>query len=384
MKFVKVNKVKLSETTLSAAILYDDDVSPAEFFQMFDAPAKFELTKAPFLNDGDTPAYPTKVLSILGVWYLRGTAITFPNGQTLQTNNPHPEYRYSFVDNLPEFYIKRGATSTDKAYKLGQELIAKAIKASQLYTEKTIMLEHPITKEPIQETLRDYSRLEAAYKKIARALLDSRLYNRYSKAYFESPNTKTWTEVFAERNLDAELEAICEVSVQAKNARQKYTDEEIAFYSRVFGLEMPEYFLRYRYSKKRHGYAVIPVLDTKAYATMSFDGKDNRMYAANLGEYGDIEILPYTLQIDGLPRRLDNIDTINYTKNAEAIDFFLSLPKQEMVTFIADGYGYCFKCKSFYEEAEGCPCHAHKDRDTEEFIAILSRPRSTPSRICTK
>jgi hypothetical protein len=355
MKYVSVNKVKLTASYGSDILTLIEELSFAEFMRDYKAPAKLILQ--------DCWTITQDQFQILSMWLCRGTTIHIKakevnscktdtnwrvheyhetiSGAVISPRRIRTEWAYSFIDQIPQYYIDRKVRNTQQAYDLGQSLIAKAKKASKI----------------------PFDMLEEAYKRLMKACISSHI-------YAEAPNAKTYFEASAELSTDIDLADLNYASDEAYEASEALTDDELAFYARVFGIELPTYYYRVATKATAHGFAEMPYLTSNPYATFSFDSDSRRMYAGNLNSDGGIKVAPLTLQKDGLPKRI-NLEA-DRAKFAEQVKFFLSLPEQERIAFTADGYDYCFECHQFFSEIDGCSCGHRKPKTEEEQEIIKS------------
>jgi hypothetical protein len=339
MKFVSVQKIKLEGTYGPDILQVIEDTDFITFMREFKAPTSVILSDLWTLTQDQ--------FQILSMWLCRGSKIHIAAKETkcirmdkcwntkefndiipgaiLLPKRTRTEWAYSFVDQLPQYYIDKGVRTSQEAYELGQNLIAKAQKASKI----------------------PFDLLEESYKRLMKACISSHV-------YATSPNAKTYFEANSEMSLDKDLADLSEISAGAELANQSLTDEQISFYARVFGIELPTYYLRTAYKATAHGYASMPYLTTNPRAGFSFDSEGRRMYAGNLDTDGGIKITPLTLQKDGLPKHI-NLDA-DRAHLAEQVMFFLNLPEDIRAEFCADGYSYCFDCHQFFQEIDGCSC----------------------------
>ena len=222
------------------------------------------------------------------------------------TQFPIPAWTYEFVDYLPSTYIKAGKTTPTEAYEFTQKIIQACYKANQI----------------------PYNRLKAFYKEVYRILKGT-----FPNLKIYCPNATTQLEVLAE---DQFLTDLTSLTLPA-GYQQKYTDEALDFYARAFDLDRDDacYATLY-FHKTKHGYAELPV--TTKNPNPSYRSKDHAGYgyAGNTSENGsDAATAPYTLLKDAKPVKLKT----NYIQTLEAsIDFYLSLPEEELPTFLGQNF----------------------------------------------
>ncbi len=344
MKYVKTFKASLSPSNYSPDILttISGQHNLRAFHQQYPAPVSFKLPATNVITD--------KQLQVLALWYLQGTNLLYhrnfnPALPILTITNPHPKARwaYEFVTNLPGHYIKANATTTQKAYEYGQRLIAAVTKANNI----------------------PFSTIEAAYKAIARPLLQT---SPRLKIY--SPNAKTLLEVRAELQAAKELadlsQFLTENSGESELLINLYNEYELNLYSRIFDIEMPEWSLKYKMVPTKHGYAQLPELHMSTPSTISIANTD---YAGAEDGFNDqLNRIPYTLRRDSLPT---SIHKQNLTVElAQSISWYLKTFKETRdEELLSPNWGYCEHC-GFYQRSEGCQCGAIPSLEELELDTI--------------
>jgi len=186
MSYIKISRIQLVDAHYpSDTILIPRDRS---FYENFPAPIEFYVER-PTHEIYQEVKHNTHILGTLGIWYCRGTKIYFPDNTWIQTDRPRPEYRWQWVTNVPQSYIKHGIRNKNEADAFSQKLIKQTYKVNLI---------------PLED-------LELAYKAIAHALLNNYI-------YFASPNEKTYKEVFAEREFNRDIENITFCTDEARAA----------------------------------------------------------------------------------------------------------------------------------------------------------------------
>jgi hypothetical protein len=376
MKFVYTRKEKLVPTEYKAFDIFEASKSglTRELHEMYPAPESFIIPNG-------TKQYPLVIsassLQLLAIWYCRGTAIYFCETYLrpackLQVKHPQAQWHYDMVDSMPQAYIKSGHTSTQSALDYGRNLIERCNKASLI----------------------PFSHLEEAYKIIARACLDT---GRYIRVY--SPNEKTLMEAQAELETVHVMNSIFDTT--ACTSECPLPDEALAFYARVFDIQMPEWFLRASNvrldltSAKGKNYftvAVLPFVDSSDYVPgVQFDQSgdiktyDGFMPDAQFDNAGKlkpinttVKVIPGTYARDAQPQRLQNPEA-QRKQLAEQVMFYLSLPIEEQKEYMTNNYAYCDSCHDYYEIREGCKCGAHEKfvDDNAYYAFMLTRKFAT-------
>ena len=346
MKFVKTFRAPLSTDQYTWDIFTSADLQNLfSFHQRYPAPVNFMLKPDPKY------AVSEKILQVLAMWYLQGTVFTYHKGfsdspdlpiKNLACSKPQPRWAYTFVDEVPQHYIKANCTNAQDAYAYGQRLIAACNKANQI----------------------PFSTLEETYKALARTLLSNapRL-----KVY--SPNAKTILEVKAELQTAKELaelaQATADFSDEADLLVNLYNEWELNLYSRVFNIQMPEWSLKFKMLYTKHGFAKVPELHmtntAASTANSDYDGAD-----ADFQE--SMNKIPYTLRRDSLPT---SIHKRNLTiELAQTISWYLHTFKETKdETLLNPDWGYCENC-GFYQRDEGCQCGAIPSLEEIELSII--------------
>ena len=327
MRYVKTRKVPLVDATYAPEIIFKP--RNRDFYTSYPVPKTFTVPVDDTINEN---AFQT-----LALWYARGCSLVIKD-VTLTNEHPREAWEYWFVNSLPQYYIKKNATTIDKAYKLGQDLIEACYKASNI----------------------PFHVLEEIYKVLLNTFMRLGI-----KAY--SPNLKTYLEVNAENQVQKDLDSLFYYSETAEELYRKSarSEEELYFYARVFDIEMPEWFICQSNIKTKHGFAVCPYIDSKP----TYNLKTND-YAGNLNENGDYDnVVPFTLKKDAIPYRAIN-EQAELIKLNELVDYYLNLPIEDQLEFLSDNYGYCSKCREYYSQQDGCSCGHCLSKEEEELKQI--------------
>lgn len=341
MKFVKTFRKTLNEATYASEEILSTEVFNRDFYLSHETPTQFTVNTYDSYKAGGPNGISKNVFQLLAVWYIRGTELSLTNyGETIILNNPKPrsEWAYEFVDSLPKYYITLNKTTTSECYAFGKELIAAVSNANKI---------------PFDE-------LEKTYNTIMEACLDLRI-------YATSPNKKTWLEAMSNKILKEDLKAL-----EADNPVELiYSDEELSFYSKVFDINVPKWFVKNSMVKTDHGFAICPHLTLSDEVSKpqydnqgerkSYDGNDNDV------------IIPLKLIKDSGP--VPVCLEAERTKLTEQISFFLELPIEEQKLFMTSNYAYCDACESYYEIRLGCICGVNPgfDDDNEYHHHMATR-----------
>ena len=144
--------------------------------------------------------------------------LDFCHGATIHGKthkHPTPAWRYDFVDNMPQIYIRMSMTTTEQAYDFGQKLIEACYKANRV----------------------KYEALQQAYKDVFRIL---QRHQCWFPKDAQLPNPSTRTEVWYE---DAAAKDVRNLNFYQTSAEM--SDEELRFYCRAFNINAPEWFITF-------------------------------------------------------------------------------------------------------------------------------------------
>ena len=357
MKYVKTFRQQLVEAEYPVSIMnYQRN---RDFYQAYPAPKLFNLEDTQLKQQ----EFSKDDMQLLAIWYCRGTQLKFKE-TILQHKHPVDSWGYQFIPQVPKHYILMGKTTSQLAYDYGKQLIDRCTKASRI----------------------PFSVLELAYKKI---MIGFWPYIVTHRLKMNSPNEKTYLEVKAEMDTLKDIRALTFASSHALQVAEKYNDEELLHYSKVFGIELPRYSLAYDLQKtEHHGFAIKPCIkldDSFSIASgkpaekvhLAEDKSKNRpagviRYENNNAGYAafddDRPIIPTTLRRDAQPVRLQNKAFI--AQLAEQIDWYLAtFNETHDPMLLAEGWGFCNNC-GFYQLNEGCDCGLHTTIELEELNTI--------------
>ena len=232
--------------------------------------------------------------------------------------HPTPAWRYDFVDNMPQIYIRMGMTTTEQAYDFGQKLIEACYKANRI----------------------KYEALQQAYKDVFRIL---QRHQCWFPKDAQLPNPATRTEVYYEDMAAKDVRSLNFYQTSAE-----MSDEELRFYCRAFNINAPEWFITFenhpvKYTQTFVEDGVPKNVQKKMYAicpTVSGSGKTkyNSDYAGSLDENGENgDVAPYSLLRDAKPLKLSTSDRAMLI---DSVKFFLSLSIEEQKNFLSDNFEY--------------------------------------------
>lgn len=221
----------------------------------------------------------------------------------LKKQYPTKEWHYDMVTALPSTYVAKHINTPEEAYAFGKRLIEAVYKNNRL----------------------PYDVLIADYMAIARTC------ERANVTYNCMNETIRMT-------VKAELEAAADLTNlqdYTRNSDLELTDEAIGFYSRAFGIEVPEWFLKYSLVKTKHGWARLPKLTAHAsYST--YGNGEHPTYAGNLDESGGAAgSAPYTLLRDAVPVK---VQTAQRAQILDTIAWYRNLPIEDQRSFLTDNF----------------------------------------------
>ena len=345
MNFVLTKKQPLNEANYPFEIT--ELPRNREFHTTYPAPVSFNIPAT-------TKAVSEDTMQLLATWFCRGTRLTHNGVSIVTKHKPIVQWVYSFTPKYLKHYQNLGYTTTQQCYDYGQQLIARCTKASAI----------------------PFAYLEEAYKRIMSAFWNS-------STVFFSPNSKTFPEVSAEKQTIADIKALTYAEDTSVNSR--FTDEELKLYSRIFGVSIPNYCLRYSHLETPDGFARTPSVSMTDEFKLSYvsERKGGKEYSGSAYEPEDIyrkrkdgrkQIkqgiiqTPYTLKLDERPTPL--VHSGLRAQLAEQVAWCCDTFKTTKdLTLLANGWGYCDTC-GFYKTADGCQCGACLSQEAIELQQI--------------
>lgn len=332
MQFVKTFKRNLSKKVYNSNEVLTNEFFNRDWYLAHPTPEAFTVNPYESVKAGYRGNISKTAFQVLATWYIRGTSLTFTNyGEsiTLPTiSRPRPEWGYSFVDEIPNYYLRLNKTTSEKAYQFGKELIEACATANKI----------------------PFDVLESTYNTIMEACLDL-------KIYAQSPNRKTWLEAMSNKILREDLAALG----QAPEAETNLSDEELLYYAKVFDINVPKWFVKVDLVKTEHGYAKCPNL-TMSDETFKpqYDNSGNRKTYD--GNYND-DLVPISLMKETAP--IEAATEAARLQLITQVNFYLNLPIEEQKLFMTANFAYCEHCKDYYEIRLGCLCATNQGFDDD-------------------